>query len=77
MKRLGCRRCARSLTNVEIALNLKMRGRSVSAFYCLSCLADGYDMDKEKLMEWAAFYRENGCELFLRRYVDDEEHEGG
>lgn len=71
MKRLLCRQCARRLGNVEVALNLKMRGRAVSTFYCFGCLARGYDMNKERLLEWADFYKRNGCELFSREYVPE------
>ena len=77
MKRLDCRRCARRLTNLEIALNLKLSGRAASTFYCLSCLADRYDVSEEQLMAWAKFFKENGCELFSRQYADDEEIKGG
>lgn len=71
MKQLLCRQCSEILSNLEVAMNLKMRGRSASTFFCLGCLSEGYDMSREKLLEWADFYKKNGCELFSRNYVDE------
>lgn len=75
MRRIRCEGCQSLLGNTEIALNLKLRGRAVSRFCCLSCLAERLDCTRETLKEMAAFYKDNGCELFAREYVC--EHEGG
>lgn len=69
MKRILCVDCGRSLGNTEIALNLKLRGRSTGTFGCMACLARRLDCDEEKLRGMAEYYRENGCELFTRVYV--------
>ena len=71
MKRLGCAVCGRNLTNTEIALNLKLRGRAVSRFFCLSSLSRQMDCTEKELLDMAAFFRENGCELFSRQYVEE------
>lgn len=72
MKRLLCENCQSSLCNDEIALNLKLRSRSVGTFFCLKCLSHRMDCPKEKLTQMAAFFRENGCELFTRQYVNEQ-----
>ena len=72
MKRLLCKDCQRVLVNDEIALNLKLRNRSIGTFYCLGCFSKRFDLEKNKLTEMAAFFKENGCELFTRRYVNEQ-----
>lgn len=76
MRRIGCEGCTRTLANTEIALNLKLRGRAVSRFFCMDCLALRCDCSAEKLTELAQFYRSNGCELFAREYVKEKGCEG-
>lgn len=71
MKRILCRCCEASLGNTEIALNLKLRGRAVDTFFCLECLAERMDSAPEELSQLACFFKENGCELFSRQYVDE------
>lgn len=61
---------------MEIALNLKLRGRASSRFVCMSCMAERLDCAEQSLADMAAFYQENGCELFERQYVDEQEREG-
>jgi hypothetical protein len=70
MKRLLCKDCQGNLCNDEIALNLKLRSRSVGTFFCLNCLSHRMDCPKETLIEMVAIYRENGCELFSYQYVE-------
>ncbi len=72
MKRLLCGDCGAALTNTEIALNLKTRGRAVSFFFCLHCLGKRMGCAPQELKSLAAFFRENGCELFSRVYVDEQ-----
>ncbi len=75
MKRILCRCCEASLGNTEIALNLKLRGRAVGTFFCLSCLAGRMESAPEELAQLARYFQENGCELFSRRYVDEQGRE--
>ena len=78
MKRLGCAACGRTLYNTEIALNLKLRGKASSRFFCLTDLGAQTDSTEEELLEMASFFRENGCALFSQEYVmerGDEQRE--
>ncbi len=75
MKRILCRCCEAPLGNMEIALNLKLRGRAVGTFFCLSCLAGRMESAPEELAQLARFFQENGCELFSRQYVDEQGRE--
>ena len=72
MKRIGCGDCGAPLGNMEIALNLKLRGRAAGTFFCLQCLGQQLDCPREELKRMAVFFRENGCELFSRRYVEEQ-----
>ena len=72
MKRLLCEDCSATLDNMETSLNLKLRGRAVGTFYCLRCLGDRMDCLPEELVKLAAYFRDNGCELFAREYVDKQ-----
>ncbi len=72
MKRILCRDCEASLNNTEIALNLKLRGRAVGTFFCLRCLAERMESAPEELQQLAWFFKDNGCELFSRQYVNDK-----
>ena len=75
MKRLLCRDCFAELGNMEIALNLKIRGKAAGTFFCLRCLGDRMDCDPEELKRLAAYFRENGCELFSVTYVEEQGRE--
>ena len=72
MKRLYCYSCGERLLNSEVALNLKLRGRSVGLFFCAACLAERMDTTADELQELTRYFTENGCELFSRHYVDEE-----
>lgn len=71
MKQLLCAGCGAALRNAEIALNLKLRGRSIGTFFCMGCLARQLGCGAEELKELAAFFRQHGCELFERIYVNE------
>ena len=72
MKRIGCGDCGAPLGNMEIALNLKLRGRAARTFFCLQCLGQQLDCPREELKRMAVFFRGDGCELFSRQYVEEQ-----
>lgn len=72
MKQLLCEACRQPLRNDEIALNLKLRSRSIGTFFCLKCLSRRFDCSQEELTQMAAFFRDNGCELFAYEYVKEQ-----
>lgn len=72
MKQIRCGDCGVPLGNTEIALNLKLRGRAAGTFFCMQCLGKQLDCPREELKRIADFFRENGCELFSRRYVEEQ-----
>ena len=59
-----CCRCARPLEPDEIALTRKLINRGAVRFFCLSCLADHFDVTEEILRRKIRDFREMGCTLF-------------
>ena len=61
-----CCRCGRLLVPDETALTKKMINRGADRFYCLSCLADHFEVTEEILRQKIREFREMGCTLFKK-----------
>ena len=61
-----CCRCGRLLVPDETALTKKMINRGADRFYCLSCLADHFEVTEETLRQKIREFREMGCTLFKK-----------
>jgi biotin operon repressor len=59
-----CLRCSRPLVPDEIAMTKKMINRGAESFFCLSCLADHFEVSEEALRKKIKEFREMGCTLF-------------
>ena len=59
-----CSQCGRPLGTDEVALTKKMINRGAERFYCLSCLADHFEVTEEILRMKIREFREMGCTLF-------------
>ncbi len=59
-----CIKCGKQVSADEIGATRKMINRSATEFFCLSCLAERFDVKEsllhEKIEEWRAY----GCTLF-------------
>ena len=61
-----CCRCGRLLVPDETALTKKMINRGADRFYCLSCLADHFEVTEVILRQKIREFREMGCTLFKK-----------
>lgn len=60
-----CTDCDTFLSKDEVALSRKMLGREITEFYCIDCLANYLDCDRNDLEIKIEEFREQGCTLFL------------
>lgn len=67
MKRVKkeCVDCSKHLSKDEFALSQKMLGRNITEFYCIDCLAEFLECDRDDLEIKIQEFKEQGCTLFL------------
>ncbi len=61
---LRCVRCGAPLMKDDVAMTRKMINRGTETFYCLSCLADHFELTEDILREKIKEFRAMGCTLF-------------
>ncbi len=61
---LCCVRCGAPLMKDDVAMTRKMINRGTETFYCLSCLADHFELTEDILREKIKEFRAMGCTLF-------------
>ena len=59
-----CVRCGAPLVKDDIAMTRKMINRGAESFYCLSCLADPFELTEDILREKIREFKAMGCTLF-------------
>jgi uncharacterized protein YlaI len=62
-----CEKCGAPVSYDESGLNQKLRGKDVTQFLCIDCLAKKYDVPKERLLALIEDYRRTGCVLFVQK----------
>ena len=60
-----CAACGRVLEPDEIALTRKIINRGASRFFCITCLAEHFQVSEDVLREKIVQFREMGCTLFI------------
>jgi len=60
-----CTECGKSLSRDEVAISQKLLGREITEFYCIDCLAEYLECDREDLEVKIQEFKEQGCTLFL------------
>lgn len=63
--RKACIECGKNLNKDEVALSQKMLGREITEFYCIDCLAEYIECDRDDLEVKIEEFKEQGCTLFL------------
>ena len=59
-----CARCGAVLQQDDIALTRKMINRGAERFFCISCLAEHFELTEEILREKIREFKAMGCTLF-------------
>ena len=59
-----CVRCGAILEKDDIAITRKMVNRGAESFYCVSCLADHFELTVDILREKIREFKAMGCTLF-------------
>lgn len=59
-----CETCSRELTRDEIALSKKLVNRGTTRFWCISCLAEHFQVTEADLEQKILDFRAMGCTLF-------------
>lgn len=73
MKQEYCRKCRKPLTADEIGATKKLVNRGSTVFYCIDCLAEGFDVTREDIERKIAYFKEMGCTCFEARDEGEEE----
>ena len=53
-----------NLNKNEIGLTLKLLSKNTKVYYCLDCLADYLEVDKDFLLEKIEEFKAQDCDLF-------------
>ena len=61
---MTCKRCGKPLKQDEIAITKKLLSRGATEFYCVSCLADHFEVTRQDILDRIAYFRQSGCTLF-------------
>ena len=65
MEEKKCYVCGKSpLSKDEIGLTKKLIDRKTTTFYCLSCLAEYFEVTEEELTAKIEEFKNEGCTLF-------------
>jgi hypothetical protein len=64
MAEITCRYCGTMIGKDTYALNLKLLGREINEFACLSCLADYLATTEDVLLIKIEEFKDQGCKLF-------------
>ena len=65
MEQKQCYVCGKQpLTKDEIGLVKKLIGKNTKRFYCLSCLAEYFEVTEEELVAKIEQFKDEGCTLF-------------
>ncbi len=52
------------LSKDEVGLSKKLIDKKTAKFYCLSCLAEYFEVEEEELVAKIEQFKEEGCTLF-------------
>jgi len=60
-----CVSCNKNISRDEVALSQKLLGREIVEFFCIDCLAEFLECDRDDLIVKIQEFKEQGCTLFF------------
>ncbi len=64
-KSVRCLACSSNITDKDtIAINKKLLGTNITAYYCLPCLAEYLGCDVQDILDKIEDFKDEGCTLF-------------
>ncbi|MGB4658914.1 MAG: hypothetical protein WBI07_07035 [Mobilitalea sp.] len=70
MRVVHCRDCGKTVSNDEVALNIKIYGKQIGAVSCYDCMAGHLVCEPSKLIQLTEFYKSTGCSIFQTKYTE-------
>lgn len=65
IKSVACLACGKeNLSKNEIGINKKLLGENIEEFYCLDCLAEYLEVEREDILDKIEEFKDEGCKLF-------------
>lgn len=61
-----CNKCKKTISDDEIAITKRLINRGTNKFYCISCLADAFEVSEEVIIDKIEFFKKIGCTLFCK-----------
>lgn len=59
-----CYHCGKLVYADDIGITRKLINRGTTRYYCISCLADAFELSVEDVQEKIRYYKSIGCTLF-------------
>lgn len=66
-----CKVCGKMIEPIEIALSRKLINRDGTQLYCIQCLSEHFETDRQTLLKKAEQFRLQGCTLFEEIIITD------
>ena len=79
MKTVVCASCRRNLCTDEVALNQRLLGMQIGAFYCVDCLAQKLHTTPSHLKTLITRFKDMNCAYFTRlmeETADEKSNDG-
>lgn len=59
-----CKKCGKTLTQLDIGATKKFINRGAEEFMCISCLCDFFKVSEDLIMKKIEEFKASGCTLF-------------
>lgn len=63
-KQESCYHCHKPVSRDDIGMTRKLINRGTTRYYCISCLAEAFDLTVDDVCKKMNYYKSIGCTLF-------------